>query len=378
MAPGYFTAPAQYAQYFQQYATRPSYFKHNGKPLVSTFGGEAVSDAQWSSFKGTVGDVVIVPGFYRGTPSESFFNTFPSLDGIFNWNVWAFPEAGKAIVPTRDDETYQSAARSANKLFLMGISPVQFKHIDGGQNWYRRGEGNLEYRFEQALKIQPDMIELQTWNDAGESHYMGNIWDESMTGSPIKDYVNGYNHKGYLQLLPSFIQAYKRGDTTPEGMTPTNDKPVQGAFWHHTLLVDGDCSTDAMGKPQDVQNAEDVVSGALLIAKGQVNLIAVVKSGDKELGKVDLVEGYNKFKVEGLTPGKVSVEVWDGSTIIGGGSGPMEVSRSTRLLNSSLHRSRSQLPPRFVTTTSRWSPSLLKICPLVLPHIASSPLLTFL
>ncbi len=55
----------------------------------------------------------------------------------------------------------------------MGASPLQFKHMDSSDNWYRRGEANLENRFGEVLKLQPDMLELQTWNDAGESHYMG-------------------------------------------------------------------------------------------------------------------------------------------------------------------------------------------------------------
>lgn len=55
------------------------------------------------------------------------------------------------------------------------------------------------------------------------------------------------------------------------------------------------------------------------------NLVAIVKNGDKQLGELDLVEGYNKFKFGGLGTGKVQVEVWDGSTMVGGGYAPIEV-----------------------------------------------------
>jgi hypothetical protein len=55
---------------------------------------------------------------------------------------------------------------------MMGISPIQFKHLDAADNWYHRGEDTLEYRIGQALDLQPDMLEFQTWNDAGESHSM--------------------------------------------------------------------------------------------------------------------------------------------------------------------------------------------------------------
>lgn len=328
MAAGHLTDPSQYAQYLKNYITRASYFKYNGKPLVSTFGGEGVSDAQWSSFKRTVGDMLIVPGFYQATPSTTFFSSRPNLDGVFNWNSWPSSDEGKVSVSTTQDSTFLTAARNTNKLFMMGISPLQFKHLSTSQNWYRRGEDNLENRLTQALQLQPDILQLQTWNDAGESHYMGNLWPEPMTDSPIHSYVDGYNHTGYWQILQAFTQAWKRGDSTTKNMVPTNGKVVQGTYWHHTLLVDADCSADPLGKPTDItKNAEDAVSGVILVAKGQTNLVAVVNSssGSKELGKMKLVEGYNSFKFGGLTTGKVTVEVWDGSTMVGGGYGSIEV-----------------------------------------------------
>jgi glucan endo-1,3-alpha-glucosidase len=80
---------------------------------------------------------------------------------------------------------------------MMGVSPLQFKHIDSSQNYYRRSEQNLEYRFSQVLSLQPDFVEIQTWNDAGESHYMGNSWPEPIAESDIEAYSSSYGHTGY-------------------------------------------------------------------------------------------------------------------------------------------------------------------------------------
>ncbi|KAF2736976.1 hypothetical protein EJ04DRAFT_489009 [Polyplosphaeria fusca] len=334
MAPGYFTSPDQFSSYLQPYLSRPSYFKHKSQPLVSTFGGESVPNSQWTTFKSTLdANILLIPGFYQATPSTDFFSPLPALDGVFNWNSWAPASAGQISVPTTDDTAFLAAARNASKLFMLGISPLQFKHIDSSQNWYRRGESNLEVRLAQALALQPDMLEIQTWNDAGESHYVGNIWDEPMTGSPIHGYVDGYDHRGYQQILASFVQAWKRGDEDTTNMVPTNGKVVQGTFWHHTLTVGADCGADALGKPGNVDIAEDVVSGIVLVAKGNKKLVAVVSNGDKELGKLALEEGYNKFKFEGLGAGKVQLEVWDGSTMVGGGYAPMEVVTEAELCN---------------------------------------------
>lgn len=325
---------------------------------MSTFGGEAITDAQWSAFKAKVGDILLVPGFYTAAPSTTFFDSRPSLDGIFNWNSWPDVSAGKVAVSSANDATFLTAAQSTSKLFMMGISPLQFKHIDADQNWYRRGEDNLEVRLGQALNLQPDMLQLQTWNDAGEGHWMGNAWPEPIANSVIPALINGYDHKGYWQILPSFIQAWKRGDTTTANMVPTNGQAVQGAFWHHTLTVGASCGDGGLAKSADVTSvAEDAVSGVVLVAQGQTGLVAVVKVGAVELGTKTLGEGYNSFKVTGLGPGKVAVEVRSGSTVVAGGEGPIEVCFSFYSCAFFDHEltvhNRSQTLRRCATTTSR-------------------------
>ncbi|KAF1993326.1 glycoside hydrolase family 71 protein [Amniculicola lignicola CBS 123094] len=331
-AAGHLSAPSQYQDYLKKYITRPSYFKYNGRPLVSTFGGESISDADWAAFKSYVGNPLLIPGFYQIATASTVFNGRSNLDGVFSWNSWAYQSQGKVVVPTIDDQAYLTAAHNSGKLFMMGMSPLQFKHYPG-ISWYRRGEDNLEYRFGQVLAMQPDMLQLQTWNDRGESHYMGNLWPEPATGDASLGWTDGYDHKGYWQILSPFIQAWKRGDTTTANMVPNNGKPIQGTFWHHTLLTTADCSADSVGKPSDIALAEDVVSGVILVAKGRTNLVAVVNVGTKELGKRNLVEGFNKFKFVGLTTGNVHVDVWDGSTFVGSGYGNIAVTNSASMCN---------------------------------------------
>jgi glucan endo-1,3-alpha-glucosidase len=331
---GYFTSPSQFQNYLKPFLARKSYFKYNNKAVVSTFGGDKVPTGQWKDFKKAVGDVLVVPGFYQQkSASANVFNNLGDIDGLFNWNSW--PAAGqKAKVSSKDDETFLKAANSAKKVFMMGMSPLQFKHMDASNNWYRRGEDNLEVRMAQALSLAPHMLELQTWNDAGESHYMGNVWPEPMsTSTTIKKQVDGYDHKGYWQILPAFIKAFKAGDKTTANMVPTNGKAAQGTFWHHTLTVGASCNGDKIGVPSSRENAEDVVSGVVLVAKGKTGLIATVKSGSKELGQVKLNAGFNSFKLAGLGAGKVQVEVWDGTTMVVGGYGPKEVATSSDFCN---------------------------------------------
>ena len=53
-----------------------------------------------------------------------------------NWDSWPQNNQGKIVVPTNLDLTLQTAGKSTGKTFMMGVSPLQFKHMDGGNNWY--------------------------------------------------------------------------------------------------------------------------------------------------------------------------------------------------------------------------------------------------
>jgi glucan endo-1,3-alpha-glucosidase len=278
--------------------------------------------------------IYFVPAFQDTTIIPSYFTTdFPTLNGAMNWNSWPFSSQGDIIVPTTDDQSYLTYAHASNKTFMMGVSPLQFKHIDSSQNWYRRGEQNLEYRFGQVLALQPDFVELQTWNDAGESHYMGNSWPEPIAGTVEGTYTGAYDHTGYQEILPAFIKAFKNGDETTANMFPTNGKEAQGVFWHHTLLADADCSPDLLGKPSGVQTVEDKVTVVVLVAEGvETYKVSVFEDTDVLLGEMALVGGYNSYSVEGLGEGIVVVSVSDTSTGVEvvKGTGPIVVSQVLR------------------------------------------------
>ena len=338
MSDGHFDHPSEYAGFLQEKIQSPAHFRYNGVPLVTTFAGSAVSNSDWQAFKDSLETpVILMPSFYDVYPTSSFFSDRPALDGTFNWNSWPWSGDGKIPVNTNLDDIYLSAAKASNKLFMMGMSPLQYKHMSTEWNWYARGEQNFELRMGQVLAAQPDMLELQTWNDAGESHYMGTIWPEWIVDpdtNPITAYTKDLDHTGYHEILPAFIQAWKRGDTTAQNMVPTNGKSVQGVFWHHPLLAGADCSSDPLGQVGNHDIIEDLVAGVILVAEGQSGLQAVVTSGTTQLGTKTLTSGFNSFSFDGLTTGKVSVTVTDssGSTIVGG-IGPLEVVDQSAVCN---------------------------------------------
>ncbi|KAM3086493.1 hypothetical protein ACMFMG_000626 [Clarireedia jacksonii] len=348
-----FNSPDQFMTLLKTYAVHDAYYTYQGQPFVSTFNGgtSAFKFGQSSTslgWKVKLQDVManaghpiyFVPSFQDVSASTDFFTTeYPYLNGTFNWDSWPKTTEGDIPVYTTTDLTYQTAAHGSSKTFMMGISPLQFKHIDQSQNWYRRGEQNLEIRFGQVLALQPDFIEFQTWNDAGEGHYMGTVWSETLVSNTSAMALSSlqYDHTGYWQVLGSFIKEWKAGATTTASMYPTNGAKAQGTFWHHTLLKNGDCSSDSLGlpKPDGWEHVEDKVTAVVLVAKGVTGLQASIEVGGTVLGTQALNAGYNVVSVSNITTGAVSMKVVDeaSGTVVVKGTGSLEVVGSAKLCN---------------------------------------------
>jgi glucan endo-1,3-alpha-glucosidase len=93
----------------------------------------------------------------------------------------------------------------------------------------------MPQRMAQVLQLQPDFVEVLTWNDAGECHYVGNFWQEQIAGTTEGDYSDGFDHKGWLHVLTPFIKAFKMGARDISPITPPGSVPV-GTFWYRTVL----------------------------------------------------------------------------------------------------------------------------------------------
>ncbi|KAF2439895.1 glycoside hydrolase family 71 protein [Karstenula rhodostoma CBS 690.94] len=172
----------------------PSYLKHNGKPLVSTFNDETISNDAWASFK-----------------SSSPAQTYPP-----------------PVAPSVRSSTGTHSP-----------PPKQGRQKSPPQH-------NLSLRRPQALDSQPDMMKLQTWNDAGESHYMGNWWEDPIAGTLILEYVRDYDHK--KSICRFWGLSFRRGNGGYYYREYSAERQVvQGAFWHHTLAGNGDCGSDGFG-----------------------------------------------------------------------------------------------------------------------------------
>jgi glucan endo-1,3-alpha-glucosidase len=215
------------------------------------------------------------------------------------------------------------------------MSSFQFKHLDPSQNWYRRGELTLAERIPQVLSLQPSFLQIQTWNDAGESSYIGNIWPDAIVGAACHAYTDNFDHSGWQALLTPFIAAYKAGAKDINGVVPLNGAKAAGAFWYRTILTTATCASDPLGKPSNWSNAQDVVNVAILLSSAAVGAKINVYSGGVLIGSRVGVKGLNAWSIPGLKTGSVSVEVMPnyGPIALVSGTGRMNVAADAAVCN---------------------------------------------
>lgn len=287
------------------------------------------------------------------SPTDKY-NTFPVVDGLFNWeSAWPAVSEGRVNVSSEVDQEYLAAARAAGKPYMMrpfsytsfqsslqidffaAMSNIQFKHLDSTQNWYRRGELNIAQRMAQVLAAQPNMLEFQTWNDGGESSYIGNVWDYAIEGSPAHGYIDGFSHAGWQNILAPFISAFKAGAADASAVVPLNGAAATGAFWYHPILTTATCASDSLGKPSGWNNAEDVVNVAVLLSVEAAGATVNVYSGGDIIGSVIGGRGLSSWSIAGLKTSTVKVEVIQrggGSTLLSA-SGGMDVAADAAICN---------------------------------------------
>jgi glucan endo-1,3-alpha-glucosidase len=183
---------------------------------------------------------------------------------------------------------------------------------------------------EQILDLQPDFVEFITWvslsgpfcssssnahtififqNDGGESHYLGNLWEEAYSTAPeILEYANtdDWPHDAWQPLVISFINAYKAG-VTADKMEPASGSPV-GSIWYRGMLKS--CTES---RPSNADAAIDSVNYAIVVPASSEGYTIRVSSGGEVLSTVEAKAGLNYAAVEGMQVGSQKVELLDSS-----------------------------------------------------------------
>ncbi|GLB39928.1 putative glycoside hydrolase family 71 protein [Lyophyllum shimeji] len=272
---------AQVGQKIAQYGKLPAQLMVDGKVFASSFAGDGLDMNTVRSNAGM--DIYFAPNFH---PGQGDFN---AIDGALNWMAWpnngnnkAPQPGGPSISVDAGDKQYVQTLNG--KGYIAPASGWFFTHygpeVSYSKNWVFPGDLLWYRRWREILALQPRFVEIVTWNDYGESHYVGPL------SSPHNDdggskWVNDMPHNGWLDMAKPFIAAYKAGASSPDSFI-TQDQLV---YWYRITPKNLNCdSTDTtmvpannasgnyfMGRPNGYDSMQDqVFVVSLLTSPGTV------------------------------------------------------------------------------------------------------------
>ncbi|KZS88876.1 hypothetical protein SISNIDRAFT_432302 [Sistotremastrum niveocremeum HHB9708] len=233
---------ANLRSYITTYANHPNQFRYSSsgtpKPFASTFSGENCNFGQGSYTAGW--QTQFYQPLTNGGPGVSFWPSFfvdPATlgsqqftDGAFAWNSgWPTQlttgslstnsESGRTSLASQVgdgsmDSQYLNALKGSGKGYLAAISPWFFTHYSPqtyNKNWIYLADDHLyAKRWETVIanRNQIPIAEIITWNDYGESHYIGPI-EGAQPNSQA--WVDGFDHTGWLAITSYYAKAFKTG-----------------------------------------------------------------------------------------------------------------------------------------------------------------------
>ncbi|KIY46085.1 glycoside hydrolase family 71 protein [Fistulina hepatica ATCC 64428] len=212
---------AHLVQYVRAFGNHPNIFRLDGRVLVSTFSGENARFGQrsleeaWNYVKSRLEEhaplspkIRFVPAFFI---DPARYRNMTCLDGVFHWNGgWPVhlnlsSTPHELEFPALDSDLHHILSLPRHDMtYMAAVSPWFFTWIYRSDNWLfvRRWEAILNMREHIPL------VQVISWNDYGESHYIGPIHGAQPNSQA---WVDGFPHEPWLHLNKYFVRAFKTG-----------------------------------------------------------------------------------------------------------------------------------------------------------------------
>lgn len=325
--------PSAVIDLLRTYASHPSYFKPNGtSPLVSTFEGPAKA-SDWAAIKAAT-NCFFVPDWTSLGPSAALSAGGPGVvDGLASWDAWpradAPPGNGSGIVA---DAGFTAALARTGGVYMMPVSPWFYTNLPGyNKNWLWRSDGLWEARWAEVVRLQPDFVQILTWNDYGESHYIGPVREKALglfdaAGAGV-NYVRGMEHEGWRASLGFWIARYKAGATVQAaaaagGGVVEERLVVSYRRYPCSACADGQTTGGNRNFGETVVPPQQLMQDAVFYSvalDGVEDVTATIVIGSSpQAGTLKLVEGS----------GGGGAGLYSGSVPFGGRTGPVSVTVS--------------------------------------------------
>ncbi|KAI0827705.1 glycoside hydrolase family 71 protein [Trametes gibbosa] len=249
--------------YIAAVANHPCQLLYDGKVLVSTFAGQdslfghSTLHHAWKFVKGTLEEIApihLIPSFFI---DPRRYPDIPAMDGYFNWNGgWSLhlsAEMPRETVENAEPDTDRHHIHHlGGRTFMAAISPWFFTHYGAdswSKNWVYRSEDLYVRRWERLVEAreQVDIVQVLSWNDYGESHYIGPIKGAQPNSQA---WVDGFPHTAWLDLTRYYARAFKEGVYPPI----ERDKIY---LWSRPHLKTAEAADDPVGRPDRWQLVDD-------------------------------------------------------------------------------------------------------------------------
>ncbi|CAD6570391.1 MAG: hypothetical protein TREMPRED_005793 [Tremellales sp. Tagirdzhanova-0007] len=291
------------------YSSSSAQVTYSAKTLVGSFSGDACTFGQSNVTSGWLyvrsllfaGNVTIhlIPAIF---PDPSTFSTLTWMDGELNWNSgWPL---GATNLDDSSDILYMNALR--NKTYMPAISPCFFTYYSPSsynKDWiYRSDDWLLAIRMEMlvAMRSEVDMAEIISWNDYGESHYIGPIRADQPNS---QGWTNGMPHTAWLGLIAYYAPAFKTG------VYPSATDNLW--LWTRPHPKTANATAPSMAKPTRWDDTDDNLY-AVVTLSSPANV--TIYSGTNT-GSWSLPSGISKLSLASL-PGVIGGKIVRGSSTV--------------------------------------------------------------
>ncbi|GAA6044747.1 hypothetical protein NBRC10513_004603 [Rhodotorula toruloides] len=307
------------SDYLGKYGGHDAHFLYNGKVFVSTFSGEvsgtfldgagsfAESNAKWTDLlakaKTAIGkDIHFVPDWNDvNLVAQNKWG-----GGVMSWAAWG-DKGRTTTMMTASDQAYIAAASKANLAYLAPVAAFFSVHVAAGNNYVLNSNGFLlpvrAVADLIALSPGPAYAELLSWNDFGESHYLGPVRASAGVPSGATAYADAQHDHLPMLWLSAYYNIWFKSGSPP----PISTECV--VWWYRPHPAKASASSDPLSAPQYAETLDDKVFAAIFVPQGSKARKVVITAGGQAQSQ-DVKEGVNLVSV-GFQAGKTSVSLID-------------------------------------------------------------------
>ncbi|BGP53751.1 Glucan endo-1,3-alpha-glucosidase agn1 [Rhodotorula sphaerocarpa] len=319
------------------YANKSTYHRIDGKIVVSTFNGAEAgtyldgvgsfeeANQHWNKLFSDVKaklelETYFAPCWLSRDPITSSAAADLQMNAVMNWFAWG--GAGQTrTVTAQADANWHDSARQRGVDYWAPVGAV-FNVRQASTNNYCYPSSDqflIAKHYGDLIKLgdnkAPDYIEFITFNDWGESTYLGPVRSNRNAPQQTIDtdkYVSGHNHTAFLVLSAAYTQ-YK------SGTAPVITSEV--IFWWSRQEPIGNVpALDPLGRDDSCKGLTDEIFIVALLPEDSAAKKVVVTTGGKTAALSDSLQPGVNFLQTPFGLGETAVSLQDGSgkELVGG------------------------------------------------------------